>query len=153
MSKSLFQQLPEVLWGTLVSKTFAAGEVICEEGTPGQAMYIILAGGVVVCKRIEGELDTVVARFGPGECFGEFALFDQAPRSATVQAEHETRLLVFSRRDLEDLITQNPQLAARFMLVLMDELTDRLRSTNEQLSQSIRWGLQSRGYELEQGLN
>lgn len=153
VSKSLFQHLPEVLWGTLDARTFTTGQVICAEGAPGQEMYIILSGSVLVCKQIEGQLDTVVARFGPGECFGEFALFDQAPRSATVQAETDTQLLLFSRPELERLIKEDPQLAAQFMLILMDEMADRLRSTNEQLSQSIRWGLQARGYELDQGLN
>ncbi len=155
MGKSLFQHLPEQFWGTLKETTFNSGQIICEEGDPGQEMYIILSGSVLVCKQVEGQIDTVVARFGPGDCFGEFALFDQSPRSATVQAEEVTQLLVFSRHDLELLIETAPQMAAQFMLVLMDELSERLRNTNEQLSQSIRWGLQARGYDLasEQGLN
>jgi len=149
MTQSFFQRLPESLWGTLQSKTFRTGQVICEEGDEGKEMYIILTGRVVVCKHIEGQMDTVVARFGPGECFGEFALFDRAPRSATVQAEEATQLLIFTRKDLEKLVDDHPQRAAEFLLVLMDEMADRLRNTNQQLSQSIRWGLQARGYELE----
>jgi CRP-like cAMP-binding protein len=155
MSKSLFQQLPESIWGTLKGKNFQAGDVICEEGQPGLEMYIILSGSVLVCKQIEGQIDTVVARFGPGDSFGEFALFDQSPRSATVQAEEPTQLLIFSREDLNNMIDNDPKQAAQFMLILMDEMAERFRSTNEQLSQSIRWGLQARGYDLdlEQALN
>jgi len=155
MNQSLFQLLPESFWGTLKQITFETGQIICEEGALGLEMYIILSGQVLVCKQVEGQIDTVVGRFGPGESFGEFALFDQSPRSATVQAEAPTQLLVFSRQDLETLIEENPTLAARLMLALMDEMSVRLRSTNEQLSQSIRWGLQSKGYDLdlEQALN
>jgi len=147
---SLYETLPANFRGQLVEKSFEVDQVICEEGALGQEMYFILKGAVIVCKQIEGKLDTVIARFGPGEYFGEFALFDSEPRSATVQAEEPTVLLPFSRADLERLINSEPRQGAEFLLQMMDGMTERLRTTNERLSQSIRWGLQAKGYELEE---
>jgi CRP/FNR family transcriptional regulator, cyclic AMP receptor protein len=149
MEKSLYETLPEAFRAQLQEKDYAADEVICAEGEEGQDMYFILSGAVIVCKQIEGKLDTVIAQFGPGEYFGEFALFDQSPRSATVQAEESSRLVVLNRADLERLIEENAPGAAQFLLMMLDSLTGRLRTTNERLSQSIRWGLQIQGYELE----
>jgi CRP-like cAMP-binding protein len=149
MTKTLFHSLPIQAWSSLEYRSYAPGDVICHEGELGNEMFIISSGKVLVCKAIESQIETVLARFGPGECFGEFSLFDNAPRSATVQAEEVTELLVFKRSDLEILIQKDPTLAANFLLVMLDEIAHRIRSTNEQLNEAIRWGLQARGYSTD----
>jgi CRP/FNR family transcriptional regulator, cyclic AMP receptor protein len=149
MIKTLFQSLPIQAWSSLEQRSYGPGDVICHEGDLGNEMFIIHSGKVLVCKAVESQIETVLARFGPGECFGEFSLFDNAPRSATVQAEEATELLVFTRSNLETLIEKDPTLAANFLLVILDEIAHRVRSTNEQLNEAIRWGLQARGYDTE----
>ncbi len=150
MIKTLFQSLPIQAWSSLEQRSYGPGDVICHEGDLGNEMFIIHSGKVLVCKAVESQIETVLARFGPGECFGEFSLFDNAPRSATVQAEEATELLVFTRSNLETLIEKDPTLAANFLLVILDEIAHRVRSTNEQLNEAIRWGLQARGYDSEE---
>jgi CRP-like cAMP-binding protein len=149
MTKILFHSLPIQAWSSLEHRFYHPGDVICHEGELSNEMFIISSGKVLVCKTIESQLETVLARFGPGECFGEFSLFDSAPRSATVQAEEATELLVFKRSDLEMVIQKDPTLAANFLLVLLDEIAQRVRSTNEQLNEAIRWGLQARGHSAD----
>jgi CRP/FNR family transcriptional regulator, cyclic AMP receptor protein len=149
MIKTLFHSLPIQAWSSLEHRSYGPGDVICHEGELSNEMFIISSGKVLVCKAIESQIETVLARFGPGECFGEFSLFDNAPRSATVQAEEATELLVFNRSDLEVVIQKDPTLAANFLLVMLDEIAQRVRSTNEQLNEAIRWGLQARGYSAD----
>jgi CRP-like cAMP-binding protein len=135
MIKTLFQSLPIQAWSSLEQRSYSPGDVICHEGDLGNEMFIIHSGKVLVCKAVESQIETV---------------FDNAPRSATVQAEEATELLVFTRSNLETLIEKDPTLAANFLLVILDEIAHRIRSTNEQLNEAIRWGLQAQGYDSEE---
>ncbi len=61
-------------------------------------MYLVRRGTLIISKAVTGKVDQVLARFGPGEFFGEMGLFDRSPRSATVQADTDATLLALDRQ-------------------------------------------------------
>jgi hypothetical protein len=99
-----------------------SGDLVFAEGQPGNHLYVILEGEVDVLRGRE-----VVAQFGVKDCFGEMALLDQSPRSASVRARTDCELLAISRDDFQDLLDMHPALARGIIRVL----TQRLRATNE----------------------
>lgn len=96
-----------------------AGEVVIREGEMGDALYLVLEGTVRVRK---GERE--VAVLGQREVFGEMALLDPAPRSATVEAVSDATLLRLRRDDFADLMAEKPDIARGVIQVL----TRRLRA-------------------------
>lgn len=123
-------------------REYQAGEVVFEEGEPGQGMYVILEGEVrVVLRDREGEVEIV--RLKSGDFFGEFSLIDEAPRSATVIATKPTRLGGFFRPDLKELLERNPRQGVKVLWNLAEVLTDRLRHSNEEIRR-LRQALGSR---------
>lgn len=87
---------------------YGVGEIICCEGDPGDAFYIVLEGSVEV--RSE-HLDQILATLYEGEFFGEIAVLTGMPRSATVRALEETTLFVVHRSAVQRLLQAQPQLA------------------------------------------
>ena len=83
-----------------------AGKVLTREGEPGHEFFVIEEGTAVVS--IPGG-DAV--HIGPGECFGELALLERAPRTATVQAESDMRLIVLDSREFGSLMDGLPRVA------------------------------------------
>ena len=94
-----------------------AGEVLFHEGEIGDALYVIVRGGVRVERA--GEM---LATFGAGECVGEMAALDWEPRSATVVATEPTHLIRLDRTDLLDLLGDQPPLVDRLVGVLAARL-------------------------------
>lgn len=122
-----YQELVKVL--NIVSiEVFEARCPIVKEGTEGEELYIILAGRVMVSK---GGQDIV--ELHPGVHFGEMALIDQSPRSATVTAQETSRLMVIGRKPFYELIRREPVLAVKLLWSFVQVLSHRLRATNEQL--------------------
>lgn len=93
------------------------GQVLCAEGSPGTAFYCIVEGAAAV--RRKGRL---VTRLGPGQYFGELALLDHRPRSASVVATSPMRLLVMEQRRFEERLDAMPALAAKLMAALATRL-------------------------------
>ena len=89
---------------------YQINSTIIREGEPGDAMFILLTGKI----RLE-RAGTVLTELAPGQHFGEMALVDQSPRSATVTARDPTRLLVVQRRSFYTLIRKEPVLAMKLL--------------------------------------
>src|SRR5205085_662238 len=85
------------------AETYLAGEAVIREGETGDRLYIIHSGTVVVTKGRHR-----LARLGPGDFFGEMALFDNEPRSATVTAAGPVEVLVLQRDRFHSLVQQRP---------------------------------------------
>src|SRR5215472_16602937 len=84
--------------------------VVVRQGDPGDAMYLVLAGELRACVTV-GEQETILASFGPGDFFGDMALFDHGPRSANVIANVDSTLLRLSAVSFERLAKEAPSLA------------------------------------------
>jgi serine/threonine protein phosphatase PrpC/CRP-like cAMP-binding protein len=123
-----YKELVKVLNHT-TARTLRAGEAVIEEGSDGDEFYIILNGEVEVVKT--GRSLTVL---GPGVHFGEMALVDHSPRSATVRAREATRLMVLSRASFYQLVRTEPVLSSKLLWSFVQVLSLRLRATNEALS-------------------
>jgi CRP/FNR family transcriptional regulator, cyclic AMP receptor protein len=110
-----------------------AGDEIIEEGTQihddEDGLYILISGTVEVRKHTaEDATEHVLASFGPGEFFGEMALLDGFPRSASVFATSDSLCLMLSRWDFLQVIRRNPEIAIK-MLATMSR---RLRKTSQE---------------------
>lgn len=147
---SLFQDLDtaglSTLAALLVSKKAPAGAVIFRESDESDALYVLQAGAVVISKHIQGPVDVVLATFRDGDFFGEMGLFDAAPRSATAQAKVDSILWRLERNAFLHIISDHPEIAAKVCYRLVSVFIERLRSTNDQAREAIRWGLEATGH-------
>ncbi|MEK7382037.1 MAG: cyclic nucleotide-binding domain-containing protein [Elusimicrobiota bacterium] len=99
-------QLREVLPYMLMLR-YAKGALICVEGDPGDAMYLIYHGGVVITKKGWRE---PVARLKDGDFFGEMALLFGEPRSATVATDEETEVFCLAAEDFRRIVARSPDM-------------------------------------------
>lgn len=103
-------------------RTYAPGEVIVREGAPASALYIITRGTVRVEKAV-GDDSQQFGTLGPGDFFGEIALLDGGPRTATVTADEPSRLLVLTHREFHSMMEEFPEVAAE----VLNSLAHRIR--------------------------
>jgi len=94
-----------------------SGEIIFSEGEPGDAFYLVVDGKV----RMHHQ-EKMVAELGERECFGEMALLDSAPRSATVTTVNDTNLLKIARDEFHEILTEKPEIALGIIKVLSRRL-------------------------------
>jgi len=111
----------------LPRRTFAAGELIMQEGEVGDAAYIILEGSCRAFKMVDGEV-VELRRMGPGEIFGEAAVLSARPRSASVQALEPLTVQVVTSEELEEGVGMNTWLGlfVRTLAERFIEIDDRL---------------------------
>jgi CRP-like cAMP-binding protein len=109
-------------------RDYLAEEVIFDEGEEGQAVYFILSGKVLICRQGR-PADGAIATLGPGECFGEMALLDDAPRMAQARAAENCTLGMLFREDFRELLQTHAMLASKLTLALAHILAARLRET------------------------
>lgn len=139
----------QALTGQLRERKLRKGHALFREGDEGEEMFLVREGTVLVSKSVTGKVEQVLARFGPGDFFGEMSLFDQSPRSATIQAETDTALLALDRDDLNALIEVNPRAAAAFFQGLVQVFIERLRASGELIAEITRWGIEATGLDME----
>jgi CRP/FNR family transcriptional regulator, cyclic AMP receptor protein len=106
-------------------RTFAAGETIFREGEYGDELYVVRSGNVQI--RVA---DRVIETLGEHSIFGELALIDDAPRSATAVAASDAELVPVGRKQFLFLVTQTPHFALNVMRVL----AQRLRAETNELA-------------------
>ena len=107
-------------------KVYQKSETIFEESSLGREMYIIHSGKVKLSTKATGR-EVILATLGPGEFFGEMALVDAAPRSATATAlDDNTRLIILDQAKFLYLVSHQPA----FSLTVMHVLCNRIRQTN-----------------------
>ncbi|TVQ25948.1 MAG: histidine kinase [Spirochaetaceae bacterium] len=122
-----------------------AGDIVFREGDPPEHFYVVARGAVAVWKNW-GEPDAeLLALHGPGQLFGEMALVDELPRSATVIVETGGELLYLAGKDFRRFISENGNIA----LSIMKRLSSMVRRSNESFVE----GLRRRNTELEQANN
>lgn len=110
---------------TRLGREFSPGDVLFREGEVGDVMYVIQSGTVRISKNIGGH-DKLLAILGAGEFFGEMALLNGKPRTATATATDPTRCLVIDSRRLEEMVAKNAEISLR----LIKKLAKRLDSAD-----------------------
>ncbi len=108
------------------AKTFQKGDIIFCEFEPGDAFYLIQSGRVEIV-RIMGDLQKTVDILQPGEMFGEMAILEEAPRSATAIALDKVTALEFNRENFEILMQGNPQIAMKLLKLFTKRIYDQKR--------------------------
>ncbi len=138
----LIQQMP--IFGAISAETIhfllddapriekSAGSFFFREGEPAEFMYVIESGRVTVCKNWQGH-ELRLRRLAEGDCFGEMALLDLFPRSASVRADTECRAVRLAPDDLHRLFERDPEQFALFQMNIAREMSRRLRETDSQL--------------------
>jgi CRP-like cAMP-binding protein len=107
---------------------FKKGHVLFHEGDEGEEMFIIQSGRVAIKKRVK-DGETVLAVLEKGDFFGEMAILERMPRSATAELTEDGDLIVIGSEVFGDMIKANPEIAVR----MLRKYSIRLRETNKQL--------------------
>lgn len=110
------------------AKDFKAGTVLFEEGQPGDHMYVITHGEVEIRRNV-GETERVLAVLPAGEFFGEMAILNARPRSATAVVRVDSRLLVIAGNTFEAMLRARPEIAMR----IIKALATRLENANQHI--------------------
>jgi CRP/FNR family transcriptional regulator len=123
-----------------VPRQFEPGQVVFREGDESDTCYIVRSGRARAVREHTGGRTITLASFGPGEFFGELALFEDERRSATVEAIEQTSVVAVLGPDMRRLMVEHPGISARLVIAL----GRRLRETNERLSRQSFQTVQSR---------
>ena len=138
-----------ILADSLREREMKRGQILLREGDTGDEMFLVRSGSLVISKAVTGRVEQVLARVGPGDFFGEMALFDRSPRSATIQADNDTTLLVLDRAGLSKLTEISPRAAAAFFESLVLIFIERLRASGDLVAEVTRWGLEATGLDVD----
>ncbi len=137
MQTPLFSALdPEAataLRASMVELRARKGDVIFVEGEPGDRLYVVVEGKVVLGQSAADGRETLLAVQGPGEMFGELSLFDPGVRTSTATALTDVVVLGLGREALRPWLTGRPEVAE----ALLQALARRLRRTNEAMSDLV----------------
>ncbi len=115
-------------------RDYRKDEVIFEEGSRGREMYVVHTGEVRVSRKDSAGKEAVLGVLLPGEIFGEMALLDQKPRSATaVATKDDTRLVALDRTRFTYLLRHEPE----FAFIVMETLCRRIREKNAQYAELL----------------
>jgi CRP-like cAMP-binding protein len=115
-----------------VIRELTRGDMVFREGELDTALYVIEQGRVSVHRRWEGE-DYKLRELSPGDCFGEMALMDFKPRSASVVADTDCSLIQISAAQLGELYSQVPEQYTLIMMNLGREVCRRLKEADKRL--------------------
>jgi CRP/FNR family cyclic AMP-dependent transcriptional regulator len=117
-----------------VEESYRSSATIFSEGTPGDKFYLIVEGAVRISRIVPGMGEEALAVLRPGNYFGEMSLIDDATRSATAVCHEKCRLFVVHRKDLEDLLFVDRDLAYELLWNWVRTLSRRLRATNDKMT-------------------
>ncbi len=123
-----------------VPRTFAADEIVFREGDLSDTCYIVRLGHARAVREHPDGRSITLATFGPGDIFGELAMFDDESRSATVETLEPTQVIAILGGDMRRLLAEHPDIAVK----LLAALGRRLRETNERLARQSFQTVQSR---------
>ncbi|MBI2348852.1 MAG: cyclic nucleotide-binding domain-containing protein [Deltaproteobacteria bacterium] len=112
-----------------LGRVYQAGETIVRQGEPGQCMYVIQSGQVVVVQE-KAQSEVPLAVLNKGDFFGEMALFEREARSATVRALQDSRVLTVDRKTFLRRIQEDPSIAFR----LVEAMSRRIRELDQEIS-------------------
>lgn len=108
------------------ARIFQKGEIIFSEFEPGDAFYLIQSGRVQLVKVI-GDIEKTLDILQPSEMFGEMAILEDSPRSATAIALDQVKVLEFNRANFEVLMMGNPQIALKLLKLFTKRIYDQKR--------------------------
>ena len=114
----------------MVHRTFKTGDAIVHEKDRPAGFFVIASGKVEVVRGVESERPQVLATLGPGDFFGEMALFEGQARSATVRTLEDTECLAMTAWDFRAELSRDAEIA----MAVLETVVRRLRELEERLS-------------------
>src|SRR5271170_2434447 len=123
-----------------VPRRFEPGEIVFREGDASDTCYVVRDGRARAIREHGDGRTITLASFGPGDIFGELAMFEDELRSATVEAIEPTLVVAVLGPDMRRLMSEHPEISMRLVVAL----GRRLRETNERLSRQSFQTVQSR---------
>lgn len=124
----------------VVPRAFEAGQVVFREGDSSDTCYVVRTGRARAVRQHPSGRTIALATFGPGDIFGELAMFEEERRSATVEAIAATSAVAILGPDMRRLMAEHPQISTRLVIAL----GRRLREMNERLLRQSFQTVQSR---------
>lgn len=138
---TLFSKLPDQLLAevqaSLKARRLQAGEVLFNQGDPGEELIIVEDGAIAIYVPAskDAKAGQAIRVFQTGELLGEMAVIDQKPRSASARAEKETTILTLNKDDFHRILKQSQETT----LAVMTGLNDRIRYTTDFLGEVSEW--------------
>ncbi len=116
--------------GAIVTrKTYAPDTAVVFEGEPSDALYVLLSGSAKVYVTSDDGQQKILKLLGPGEMFGELAMLDGHPRSATVGTLESTEMASISRKDFQAFVASHPEVLWK----VLETLCERVRKTSAEI--------------------
>lgn len=121
------------LLGIAQSRQHTRDELIVEEGTASDCLFILLTGAVQVERRFEGRRVVLATLDEPGDFFGEMSLIDIMPRSADIRAAADSTVLALPKKQLSSFFTSSPRVQMTMILNISRNLSLRLREADARI--------------------
>jgi CRP-like cAMP-binding protein len=137
----LFNNLPDntlaEIKRALQTRQLKAGEVLFNQGDPGDELILVKEGEISIYAPIEGSKgnERPIRVFKPGEMLGEMAIIDEQPRSLSARAKAASTILTLEQNQFKELLSENPEMG----FAVMAGLNDRIRYTTDFLSEVREW--------------
>lgn len=135
----------EVILKACDQQFLVGGEELFHENDAGESLYIVQSGRVEIFKHIGGDVDRVLASFGPGDVLGEMSFIDSARRSAGARTSEASEFLCLSRTAFQTVAKERPMVAAQLYRNLASIVASRLRNTNELYREAVAFGIEATG--------
>lgn len=120
--------------GIVHRREYAKGEYVFYQGDPGLGMYVVEKGSVGIVVEGSDGLKKEIIGMRDGDFFGEIALLDESPRSASVVVKEDSHLIGFFRPDLFEVIEKMPETGLKIIMKLAEMIGERLRNMNSEFS-------------------
>lgn len=144
INSPLFASMSELEFNAVTAflerRHYKKGEIIFSEGEAGREMFILLTGHVIATVNLGNGKQRKIYDFEPGRFFGEMAIIEDAPRSATCTATEETDVLVLQGLDFYRLIFEHPMIALKLLGAISQVMTSWLDESSRFLNDLLRWG-------------
>lgn len=125
-------EIIQIIADLCVTQSLADGETLFLKGDPGDALYCVRRGRVLIMASTASGKQLILNVLGSGDVFGEIALLDGRSRTADAMASGPTELLMITRADFKDLLRRQPEIAVR----LIELLCARLRWTSDRMEEA-----------------
>ena len=123
-------------------RTMNEGTTVFIENMPGESLFLITKGSIRISKMFaEGDEKTLVV-LGPEDVFGEMAVIDGLPRSATARVAENAELISFKKKDLERLGSEDATLALKVVSNIVKVFSQRVRESSEEYRDMLIWSMQ-----------
>jgi diguanylate cyclase (GGDEF)-like protein len=120
--------------------TLEKGDIICREKEEGNELFIIKSGATSVQISVQDGSSKEIAQLASGEFFGEMAIFENAPRSATCVAKETCQIYKLHKNDFFNLMKFSPHAAIKIMKNMLDKTSDRVNASGKFITQMVKWG-------------